>query len=466
MRAAVAACVLATLAGCSSRASSSGTTHDGGLASGIAISNLVAVEAPGNVLAYDVSWKISDAAASELEVACDGLDPWTISDAAVSTTHDVFVMGLVTGASCTLTARATVGGHDVSESATIHVGDLPDYLPAVELSVPATSAVTPGWTLVNFSDGFHAVPYTVAMIDNAGRYRWYYQYPTTESGSDTPVIQYKDGVVIGGRYLPMSYVSWQGKIIWRGPSGGHHEVRPAETPGNFYFLEETPCASLQNAGGIIYEYNSTTNSTDWGWTLCDHYTPPKDTPDWSHTNAVALFPDHKSLLLSMRNQSAVTKIDRASGDIQWVMGFRGDPSDGFNGDFAMAAQDHFYRQHDATVLPSGNILLFDNGEKGIRNYSRAIEIAYTYNPAGTSEAHVVWEYRHSPDIYADIWGSAQRLENGNTLVDFGQRTIAWHTTIVEAAPDGTTLWEIKLPVYVGVYRAERVAAPPLGFVLP
>ncbi len=459
-----AVCVAVILAGCSG-ADQASDPKTSGNAGQLVISDLRAVEAPGNVLAYDVSWKTSAAVVTDLEVACDGLDPWTIFNATATDSHDVFLMGLVTGVTCTLSAKATLGDKSSSAQTTIQVGDLPDYLPAVELSVPATDAVAPGWTLVNLSDAEHKVPYTVALIDAEGRYRWYYQYPTTEPGSDTPVIPYQNGVVIGGRYVPMSYVTWQGKIVWRGPKG-NHEVRPAETPGDFYYLADTPCSSLQNAGGMIYEYDSVANSTSWGWILCDRYTPIQDIPDWAHLNSVAPFPDNKALLLSSRNQSSVMKVDRATGKLVWVLGFRGMVSDGFNGDFAMPIVDRFYRQHDATVLPSGNILMFDNGWKGVRSYSRAIEIAYTYDPAGSSEAHVVWQYRHDPDIYADIWGSAQRLANGNTLVDFGQRTVAWRTTLVEASPEAKTIWEIKMPLYVGVYRAQRISDPPRGFVVP
>jgi hypothetical protein len=35
------------------------------------------------------------------------------------------------------------------------------------------------------------------------------------------------------------------------------------------------------------------------------------------------------------------------------------------------------------------------------------------------EAHKVWEYRHQPDLYASAVCSVVRLDNGNTVVDFG-----------------------------------------------
>ena len=182
-------------------------------------------------------------------------------------------------------------------------------------------------------------------------------------------------------------------------------------------------------------------------------------------NTVSVFPDKKYLLASSRNQNSVFKIDRATGDLVWVMGYHGEVEDGFHGDFTIADADRFYHQHDTTVLPNGHVLMFDNGRNGVREYSRALELAYTYNASGGSEAHVVWQFRHDPDIFAPIWGSAQRFDNGNTLVCFGQRDPGQLSTIVEVSSDDKPLWEFRTPEFWGVYRAQRIAAPR-GFVLP
>ena len=76
----------------------------------VAISKLAAVESLTSVLAYNVSWTTSVATPTELDVRCDGLDPWTITGDAARTDHQVYVMGLVTGASCTFEAKASTPG--------------------------------------------------------------------------------------------------------------------------------------------------------------------------------------------------------------------------------------------------------------------------------------------------------------------------------------------------------------------
>lgn len=253
---AVACLIAAVSTGCGSTLAGSHGTSSGGLT----ISHLQAVESPSNVLAYDVSWKTSRAADTSLDVECTGLDPWTLSDATEATSHHVFVMGLLTGASCTFTARAkSADGGAASDYAKAKVSDLPDYLPSIHLTVEAKAGtLAPGWTLINLSNEVTKVPYIAALIDSEGRFRWYYQYPGLAPGSDTPVTEYGKGILIGGRDVPMSEVDWQGNRLWADESGEyfHHEVRPAETPGRFYSLSNVQCASQANYSDDIVEYDS------------------------------------------------------------------------------------------------------------------------------------------------------------------------------------------------------------------
>lgn len=109
--------------------------------------------------------------------------------------------------------------------------------------------------------------------------------------------------------------------------------------------------------------------------------------------------------------------------------------------------DELIKQHNPTLLDNGNILIYDNG--GIpefptaivdgevvdsplrRLYTRLVEI----NP---ESKEVVWEYTATPkpDFYGKIMGSAQRLENGNTLT-----VNALGGVIYEITSDGEIVWE-------------------------
>ena len=123
----------------------------------------------------------------------------------------------------------------------------------------------------------------------------------------------------------------------------------------------------------------------------------------------------------------------------------------------------FYRQHTASQLANGNVLLFDNGNERPQaeggEYSRALELRLD-DAAGT--ATKVWEYRPSPDIYAPIVSSAYRLDNGNTLVNFGTRDRddpphPKPLVLVEADADGNEVFRVEtvqLDWFSRRYRAQ------------
>jgi hypothetical protein len=92
------------------------------------------------------------------------------------------------------------------------------------------------------------------------------------------------------------------------------------------------------------------------------------------------------------------------------------------------------QQHCASELPSGNILIFDNGtfRKGeSATYSRVIEVSRASRCVG-------WQYRdpHPMTFFTPFMGGAQRLGNGNTLIPeaaFGR--------VFEVTREGSLCWE-------------------------
>lgn len=89
--------------------------------------------------------------------------------------------------------------------------------------------------------------------------------------------------------------------------------------------------------------------------------------------------------------------------------------------------------HDAQLLPSGNILLFDNGMA--RGWSRAVELDPRTNT-------IVWQWHADPpkSFYTHSKGSAQRLPNGNTLLAESDAGRAFEVT-----PEGEVVWEFICP---------------------
>jgi hypothetical protein len=156
------------------------------------------------------------------------------------------------------------------------------------------------------------------------------------------------------------------------------------------------------------------------------------TRDWSHANAVIEDSSDDSLILSLRHQDALVKLDRNSGGLVWILG----NPDGWESPwnrYLLRAEGELqwpYHQHGPTITPAGNILLFDNGNRRHRpfdggsdnSYSRAVEFAVDARRMTVSE---VWSYGwpHDEHFYSDAVGYAQSLpRTGNVLITDGARS--------------------------------------------
>lgn len=431
------------------------------------ISEFFITENPANVLSFFVQWKTDAPALTVLEVDCGEDYRESFRSSCPNLNHKVFVMGLYDGAHCEFKAKAAgLEKEGREEIATVDVGPLPDYLPVFTILLDKPEQLQPGWTLFNATNGFDHQPMLVIMVDSMGRPRWYFRVPSSNSGEDNDVRSAAEGVWIGGthgRIFPY-LINWQGEILWTDQISMHHDLRPWGKGRIMYVSGEKSCTGADWEGhedissGGMFLYDMEGREVLWSWILCHHYTPPVIWDDWSHVNTIEPFPGERAMLLSARNQNALFKVDLDTKEIIWKMGQEGD--------FEIVKEDQFYRQHAPEIQSNGNILLYDNGSATDRPISRVIELAYTFN-SEVKEAHVVWSFVSSLPIFTDIWGDADRLDNGNTLATFGQRSTTKQSHLIEISSDnpGRSLWDLVFPLKWGAYRAERLPDPPKGHIL-
>ena len=86
--------------------------------------------------------------------------------------------------------------------------------------------------------------------------------------------------------------------------------------------------------------------------------------------------------------------------------------------------------HNPTLLPSGTLLMFDNGSR--RKFSRILEIS-------PQDKKVVWKYvkaKGKERFFSDSRGSAQLLPNNNLLI-----TESDHGRLFEITREGKIVWE-------------------------
>ena len=142
----------------------------------------------------------------------------------------------------------------------------------------------------------------------------------------------------------------------------------------------------------------------------DHMNLNSTYRNWMHGNSLEIDLD-ENIIVSNRTMSELIKFHRQTGELIWRLGgpmndfiFINDPHSGPN------------RQHDARRLENGNIMIFDNGDGREPPLTRVSEYEIDEDEM---IATLVWEYSHPSGYISLNQGSAQRLENGNTLISWG-----------------------------------------------
>lgn len=196
------------------------------------------------------------------------------------------------------------------------------------------------------------------------------------------------------------------------------------------------------------------------WRSWDHFSPldavnynlTHRRVDYVHTNSLELDNDG-NIILSHRHLDEITKVNRDTGEIMWHLG-------GKHNDFTLVGDTRWFsHQHSARRQADGTLTVFDNGNYTDPEESRAVE--YRLDEVNMTATRV-WEYRHDPPVYTSAMGDVQRLDNGNTMIGWGN---AKSPIVNEVRPDGSKAFEMTVSDGLYSYRAFRfdfdgVAARP------
>jgi hypothetical protein len=201
--------------------------------------------------------------------------------------------------------------------------------------------------------------------------------------------------------------------------------------------------------GAVEQIDIKTGLVRWEWHSLDHVSatesetsPPSNTPwDFFHINSIDPEPGG-NILISARNTWAAYQVQRGTGEILWRLG-------GLWSSFKMGPGTKTYWQHDARVLPNGDITIFDDGsDPPEESQSRAVRIAVDLR---THQARLVTAYTHpNPPLLAASQGNTQTLPGGNTVVGYGGVP-----EVTEYAKSGSLLFDAHLPLDQVFYRAFR-----------
>ena len=220
----------------------------------------------------------------------------------------------------------------------------------------------------------------------------------------------------------------------------------ARTIENYYTSETAPDApraaqpvvgdrfvEFASDGEIVWSWD-TFDHLDvhrWGYHLMEVYWHNRGFPnhlDWTHGNGITYDPSDDSVIVSLRHQDAVIKIDKASGEIRWILGDHGNWRSPLKEKLLAPAHDFrwHYHGHNPRVTADGGIVMYDNGICRALPYApqalphecfaRAVEYAVDEEKRSVRE---VWTSSDDDDperVISWAMGDAHRLANDNMLV--------------------------------------------------
>jgi arylsulfate sulfotransferase len=205
-----------------------------------------------------------------------------------------------------------------------------------------------------------------------------------------------------------------------------------------------------------------TFSPVWVWNSFDHLDvtrTPMSVADWTHSNAILYSPDDGNLMLSVRNQNWILKIDynhgQGGGDLLWHLGYQGE----FTLLGGTDPTDWLYAQHRpsfATVNTAGkfSLIVMDNGDDrvfpgGVTCGAQGQPLCF-YSASllleideSAKTANIAWKYL--PGEYSFWGGDGQLLANGDFEADFTAGSSETFSDIFEVTP-GTApevVWHLR-----------------------
>lgn len=307
------------------------------------------------------------------------------------------------------------------------------------------------WEGCNLIVSGHSAVVDLVTMDGHLIHRW--QCPRNEAFKGLPLIEGDNRSKSFRRAYPLPNGDLVGifngtgmvrldqgsRVLWAQPAMCHHDLTFGPDGTIFTFVQTSRLFPEFNPDEKVYDETIAQINPDSGQIFKQvslieaFYHSPfaswlKKIPtsgDIFHANTITWIGDVQAdlkpiyqpghLLISLRNMDAIVILDPQTGTISWVM----------------AGLWSF--QHEPSILPDGNILLFDNAG----HYGRSKVIIV--DPMTQA---IVWSYTDSPGtpLFSSTSGGCHQLPNGNILIIESNRGRAFETV-----PDGSIVWEFINP---------------------
>ena len=461
------------------------------------------------VAAYSISLPSSGKVSVEFGKTTDyGLNTWEVPSSSTGGPVKVLVAGMMGKTLYHMRAQVTLdNGATYTDADHTCTTGTPPPTPKVQISTSGSGTPQPGieiWNTVIPSNVIQAY-----ATDLQGNIIWSYLY----QGSTVDLIQGIQLLPNGNMLMLISYLS---STTVNGTLGLVNDVREVDLAGNMVreismdtLNQKLAASSLRDAAGNVYAFKSFhhgvialpnghwvmlaaynksyTNLTgypgttsvigdaivdvdangnpDWVWNTFDHLDinrHPMNFPDWTHSNDMVYSSDDHNLLLSIRHQNWIIKINfldgTGSGNVMWRLGEGGD----FKLIGGSDPTDWFYAQHGLSffspnttgvfrlgLMDNGNDRMFPSGPVLCQPLKPATPACYSTVPVlelneGNMTATLVTHYEPPPSYFSFFGGNAELLPNGNIHANFSAAVTG--AIVQELNPQTTqVIWQGTTP---------------------
>ena len=344
---------------------------------------------------------------------------------------------------------------------------------------------------------------TAAVADLEGNIIWYYP---NQPNSAFPLKPLPNGHMLLGTNSELREIDLAGNILFALPIvqvqsrlaaiglsipllvSIHHDMLKLPN-GHYLFLanfnqtvpDQPPPGTV--LADIIVDWDPQLGPV-WTWNAFDHLSlshAPDGAADWTHANALVYSPDDGNLILSMRNQNWIIKINYADGagdgNVLWRLGPDGD----FTLPAGIGPIEWNYGQHYPVFLGPNTtgvfpLIFFNNGT--VRDVDDANDLCGNAGvPACYSSVPVfqVNEYDKTVQVLSEIdlspvysvcCGSVGQLANGDIEYDIAADLATPMTSTIQevvSAQNPQLVWEMTIKGILA-YRAFRIPSLYPGVV--
>jgi arylsulfate sulfotransferase len=361
------------------------------------------------------------------------------------------------------------GAHVLDTDQSFTTGDIPaNLLPKITTAISGTPALNPGIELFSLDPLTGGTQYNAVATDLGGNVIWYYDlgngafpFPIKPLPNGHMIVVVASSGALAGTEI--REIDLAGNVINKISTAQvnsslagvasfkvasfHHDI--LVLPNGHYILLADYSKTFNNtpglpngtivAGDALVEWDPIQNAALWTWSTFDHLDPTRipygianGVADWTHGNAVIYSPDDGNIILSLRNQNWILKINyqngTGDGSILWKLGYQGS----FTLPAGQAPKEWNYGQHFPTIVSQNSsglfsLMFFNNGNArlldsdndpcgtiGIGNCYSSVPVLQLNESSMT--ASVLSEVNLAP-AYSICCGDALFLPNGNLEYD-------------------------------------------------